>query len=381
VKDDWRVNSRLTLNLGVRWDYTTGIPIDQDRNPNFQVLQAAGRAGRFAGTLLDDFGTDTKNDTDKIQPRLGFVYDWSGSGRSIVRGGWGIYTDFGYTNSNVLTAAIDAAGGGGPVFIANAPGGLRKPDGSLFRVSDPLSTIAALNAVNPNIPALVGEVVSPVLEQPYTHQSSLGWAWQIDPTTAASIDYVRVDGRDLNLRLRPNTIVGGRRFLGDLQLQPNTNSFRTALSKGESRYDALVAALRRRMTRGLDVSASYTLSKATSDVGTAYDEVVQNLVQDITDPFGEVQEGPSSRTDARHRATVSAIVETFWDIRVAPIFMCRSSLPVHTFEGIDLNADSLVNDKTARAYRFTGLNDSGAATFEEAGRCETVNCSRRAPFP
>ena len=34
----------------------------------------------------------------------------------------------------------------------------------------------------------------------------------------------------------------------------------------------------------------------------------------------------------------------------------------------------------ARAYRLTGLNESGAATFEEAGACETVNCSRRAPF-
>jgi hypothetical protein len=62
------------------------------------------------------------------------------------------------------------------------------------------------------------------------------------------------------------------------------------------------------------------------------------------------------------------------------MFFYRSALPTHSFEGLDLNADGNVNDKTAIAYRFTGLNDNGSATFEEHGNCETVNCSRRASF-
>jgi outer membrane receptor protein involved in Fe transport len=380
LQDDWRLHSRLTLNLGVRWDYTSGMPIDQQGSPNFQALQEAGRSGRFAGTALEDFGQEPKRDLDNIQPRLGFVWDRSGSGREVIRGGWGIYTDFAYTNANVLTAAFDAAGGGGPVFLANAPAGIRRPDGSFFRISDPLSTIAAQNLVNPNFPILAGEVVSPVLEQPYTYQASIGWGYQIDPSTSVSLDYVRVDGRQLNLRLRPNTLVDGRRFLAGIPIQPASNAFRTVISKGESRYDGFILALRRRMVAGLDLNASYTLSKATSDVGSAYDELVQNLVQDIRDPFGDVQNAPSTRTDARHRLTVSAIVEAPWGVRVAPIFFYRSGLPVHTFEGIDLNADSQVNDRTARAYRFTGLGDDGVATFTEMGACETVNCSRRAGF-
>jgi hypothetical protein len=380
VQDDFRVTSRLTLNLGVRWDYVDGIPFSQERNPNFQVLQAAGRTGRFVGTVLDDFGQPTRGDKDNVQPRLGFVYDLHGTGRQIIRGGWGIYTDFGYTNSNVLTAAIDAAGGGGPVFIANAPTGIRRPDGAFFRVSEPLSVIAAQNQVNPNIPSMAGEVVSPRLEQPYSLQTSLGWAREIDPTTAIYVDYVRVDGRDLNLRLRPNTLVGGRRFLADLTIQPNAIGFRTALSKGQSRYDALITSLQRRLSGRLDLNASYTLAKATSDVGSAYDEIVQNLIQDVTAPFASVQDGPSTRTDARHRVTLSAVIGAPWSFRVAPIFFYRSALPVHSFEGRDLNADGNVNDITANAYRYTGLNDAGVATFEDAGACETVNCSRRAPF-
>ena len=380
LQDDWRVTSRLTLNLGVRWDYVDGIPFNQDRNPNFQVLQAAGRAGRFNGTVLDDFGQDLQGDTDNLQPRLGFVYDLHGTGRDVVRGGWGIYTDFGYTNANVLTAAIDASGGGGPVFVANAPAGIRRPDGTFFRVSDPLSTIASQNLVNPNLPALAGEVVSPRLEQPFSYQTNLGWARELDPSTAVTIDYVRVDGRDLNLRLRPNAIVGGRRYLGDLAIQPNAIGFRTALSKGTSRYDAIIAGVRRRLAGSLDLNASYTLARATSDVGTAYDEIVQNLVQDVTAPFAPVQNAPSTRTDARHRVTASATVEAPWGLRVSTIAFYRSALPAHSFEGGDLNADGNVNDKTSTAYRFTGLSQSGPATFEEAGTCATVNCSRRAPF-
>jgi hypothetical protein len=138
--------------------------------------------------------------------------------------------------------------------------------------------------------------------------------------------------------------------------------------------------VRRRLSGGFDLNASYTLAKATSDVGTAYDEIVQNLIQDVTAPFAPVQNGPSTRTDARHRITVSAIVEAPWGLRVSPIFFYRSALPTHSFEGRDLNGDGNVNDITAAAYRFTGLTDRGGATFEEAGACETVNCSRRASF-
>ena len=88
VQDDWRVSSRLSLNLGVRWDYVDGIPIDQDASRNFQALQAAGRTGRFAGTVLADFGAEPREDVDNLQPRLGFVWDRNGTGRAIVRGGW-----------------------------------------------------------------------------------------------------------------------------------------------------------------------------------------------------------------------------------------------------------------------------------------------------
>ncbi len=221
VQDDWRVTDRLTLNLGVRWDYVDGVPLDQDSNPNFAAMQAAGRAGLFAGTALEDFGSEPRGDKDNIQPRAGFTYDLRGDGRDVVRGGWGLYTDFAYTNTNMLAAAFDAAGGSGPVFLASNPAGLRRPDGAWFRIGDPLSSIESLNLVNPDLPLLQGHVVSPRLEQPYTIQTNLGWAHELGAAMALTADYVRVEGRDLNVRLRPNAIVNGRRALADLPIQPN----------------------------------------------------------------------------------------------------------------------------------------------------------------
>ena len=379
LQDDWRVTDRLTLNLGVRWDYVTGMPIDQSQSSNFLAMQTAGRAGRFAGSVLDDFGHEPRTDTDNVQPRLGAVYNVGGTGRNIVRGGWGIYTDLAYTNSNALTAAFDAARSG-IVFSVVDPAGIRKADGSLFRATDPLDSIAHLNGIPPGVVGVAGEVVSPVLEQPYSYQTNLGWAHQLNASSSLSADYVRVDGRDLNMRIRPGVVVDGTPFLAGVGVAPANVQFRTAVSKGSSRYDALILALRRRMSAGIDLSGSYTLARATSDVGTASDEIAQNLIQDIRDPFGPVQQGPSARTDSRHAVTISGIVQAPWGFSVAPIFYYRSALPVHTFEGLDLNGDRNLVDITPVAYRYTGVNDAGVATFEEIGPCETVNCSRRAAF-
>ena len=379
VQDDWRVSDRVTLNLGIRWDDVRGFPLDQTGSPNFRAMQQAGATGRFAGTLLEEFGEVPRADRDNLQPRLGVAIDLFGDGRDVIRGGWGLYADFGYIASNILIAAFDARQAG-LVFSASDPNGLRKEDGTFFRVGDPLETIQHRNTVTgPFAPA--GEVVSPVLEQPYSRQANVGWSHQFDGATVVSADYVRVDGRDLNMRVRPNVFVApGQRLLDGVGISPHSSTFRTALSKGSSRYDGLILAFRRRLSRGVDASASYTVAKATSDVGTAYDEVAQSLIQDIHDPFGKVQQGPSARTDSRHMVSISAILHAPWSVNVAAIFQYRSALPVHTFEGIDLNGDGMLNDHTALEYIYTGLDDDNRATFEEGGPCETVNCSRRAGF-
>ena len=86
IQDDWRLNDRLTLNMGFRYDIIDGWAIDQTRNPNFVILQNAGRAGRFAGQqAFRDFGLDPKEDTNNYQGRIGLAWNVDGNGRDVVR--------------------------------------------------------------------------------------------------------------------------------------------------------------------------------------------------------------------------------------------------------------------------------------------------------
>ena len=97
------------------------------------------------------------------------------------------------------------------MFFVNNPTGILKADGTLYTPLDPVSSIAFRNEVDTSRPPLLGQVSSPVLEQPYTRQTNLGWAHQLNSSTAITVDYVRVDGRDINIRFRPNTQIDLRR--------------------------------------------------------------------------------------------------------------------------------------------------------------------------
>jgi hypothetical protein len=385
LQDDWRLTDRLTLNLGYRYDLLTGYDIDQSANPNFQIIDAAARAGRFAGIAgFEDFGKERKNDTNNHQPRVGFAYDVRGNGRDVVRGGWGIYYDVGYTNANVLFAAIDATGiGSGVIFQVNNSTGIRNPDGTFFQVGQPLSNIEHLNEANPNQLPLIGHVSSPRIEQPFSRQASLGWSHQLDDATVVDVDYVHIDGRDLGWRPRLNQRVPGAgatapRVFADLPVSPA--NFRIAVSNGESTYDGLNLGIRRRLSRGMSFNAWYSISRAKSTTGNSSDELDQNNIQSILDPFGDVQNGPSRRSDARHRFTASAVFQLPGDVTVSPIFRFRSALPVYIIQGTDLNADGQRNDIPTTAFAFDTLNDDGTFTFKEIGACETINCGRGAPF-
>jgi hypothetical protein len=374
VQDDWRATSRLTVNAGLRYDVAIGYQIDQSLNPNFNLLQAAGRAGRFAGVIgMEDFGRAPREDYNNIQPRIGFAFDLRGQGKDVVRGGWGIYTDTSYTNSNILFAAGDALGivttG---QFVANNPNGLRNPDGSFYRVGDPIANIASLNEGGET--GLSGHVLSPRLQQPYARQASFGWSHQLDAVTAFSADLVHSDGRNLNVRALLNSRPGGgpRRF-ADLALDPAV--FRVSISPLRSRYDALLLSLRRRSVSGIDVAFGYALSRARSELGQGLDEtgLGPNTIQDATNPLAAVQFGPATG-DARHLVSLSAIIPLKWRVQVAPIFYYRSALPVFIIEGLDRNGDFNNNDIPDRAFAYDGL---GRAP-RDIGPCTTINCGRGA---
>lgn len=379
-QDDWRVNSRLTLNLGLRYDLIDGYQIDQSRNPNFEKVQAAGRAGLLAGIKgMENFGLSQREDRNNFQPRVGFVYNVRGDGRDVIRGGWGIYHDMGYTNSNVLFPAVDASGiGFGPIFSVDVPTGIRNPDGSFYQFGQPVSNIASQNQVNTSQLPLFGQWIDPRLQVPYTRQLSFGWSHELMTNTIFMVDVVRNDGRDLNARPRLNTRPVGQpdapRRLAFLDLQPNAAGTRPAISQGSSEYTALILGAKRRLLNGIDFTASYTLADAKSNIGTAVDELNSNNLQEAERLYDDPRVyGPTARTDSRHSGTIGGVFMAR-GFTFSPIFMFRSPLPVSIVDGRDLNLNGETNDLPARAYQFDGVGNAP----KEIGDCNTFNCGRGA---
>ena len=379
VQDDWAVTDNLTLNIGLRYDLITGYQFDQSKNPNFVLMQAAGAAGRLAGIKgLENFGKDPKNDTNNWQPRLGFAYSLRG-GKDVLRGGWGIYMDMAYTNSNALFAASDATGKGfGAVVSIDDQTGIKNPDGSFYRVGQPLANILSQNQSSGGTPVF-GQFTDPRLQMPYTRQTSLGYSFQISESMVLTVDGVRADGRNLNSRPRINVgTVGagnsGARQIAFVGVQPNAVGTRPAISQAESDYTALITGFKRRMTNNLDLTATYTLAKANSQIGTAADELNANNLQDARLLYDDERvNGPTSRTDARHQGSFAAVY-LFKGLTVAPTFFYRSRLPLATITGVDTNLNRENNDITARAYQYAGVGKAP----KDIGECKTYNCSRGA---
>ncbi len=385
IQDDFRVSDKLTLNLGFRYDLINGMAIDQSKNPNFLILDKAGKAGALNGIDgFQDFGLSPAEDKNNIQARAGFAYDLHGNGRDVVRGGYGRYYDFGYTNANILFAAVNATGiGAGTVYSVTNSNGIRKADGTLFKVGDNVNTIAQPNEAGGALP-LNSHIASPRIKQPYTDQVSFGWSHQLDAATAIDIDYMYARGRDLGwrpaLNQRDGNPTGPRHY--SVLLAPygsfSPASFTIDISNGRSEYNGFNVGIRRQLRRNFSVNAWYSLAKAEGTSGGGADELSTGNIQNHLQPFGDIQFGPSGRTDARHRVNISGIVQVKGGFQIAPIFRYRSALPVGITEGVDLNQNGANTDISGEAFAFDGLDSNNKAIVKDLGACTTINCGRGA---
>src|SRR6185436_458402 len=228
--------------------------IDQSQIPNYVKLTTAAAAGRFDGVPgFDEFKKKAQEDKNNWQPRVGAVFDLRGDGRDVIRAGWGIYYDFGYTNANILFPGLSAQGGSGVVFSVNNTAGIKNADGSFFTVGQPISNIASQNEVNPAGPFFSSNVMAPGMRQPWTAQSSLGWSHQLSPSTALDVDFVDVRGHYVGVRWPLNVrINNGARRYADLPLNPANPTMN--MSIGSSKYQGVNFGIRRRMDKGLQLN-------------------------------------------------------------------------------------------------------------------------------
>ena len=357
VQDAWRVTDRLTLDLGVRYEYVSGFAFDQSDSILFQELQAAGRAGQLDGIIgLEDFGQEPEEDKNNIAPRAGFTFDAKGDGQLVVRGGAGRYYDFAYTNANILFAVASAQVPHGTIYQHDNQQGIRNADGSFFRPGQPLPP-NQFTATRPSF----NHAASPLIKQPYTDQVNLGFSKALGKNYAIEVDGILARGRDLGIRPNLNVRINGgaRRLAGILPTFGGVN-FRADVSEGRSNYKGATVAFKKRWDGKLQFLTSYTLSESKSMSRRATDEFISDDIVDAFNPFADIQESWTNN-DARHRITASAVWNPGMDFNIAPVFRYRSATPYNIITGTDDNRDGKNFDLPPGGQ----INDARGSDFKQ----------------
>ncbi|MBA3692105.1 MAG: TonB-dependent receptor [Acidobacteria bacterium] len=304
-QDDWKVTPKLTLNLGLRYDF--GSPSFEAKNKlaNFdpQAALAATNQAQALASLRQatDGGLENRSlikpDRNNFAPRVGFAY--SVNDNFVVRGGYGLYYNLidrigsedqialnppNIINFNTRTDAPGSAVAG-VTLSGGIPANLLSPSNISIRNIQ-------LRAANPNAAT------------PYIQQGSIGVQYQFWNNWLAEANYVHTRGtklytlRDLNQPL-PN--------------QPTTRPFSQfglieyRDDNGISRYNALETTLDKRFSNGYTVRAVYTFSNSKDNSGehltSGGSSSFPDNARDLSNWYGP------SDFDVRHRFVVNGIWE------------------------------------------------------------------------
>ena len=325
ANDDWRIRPNLTLNLGLRYEYTTIQAGERAQSLN----QAASVPG------LIDFSSPRapKNDWG---PRVGIAYSPGTSGRTSIRAGVGVSYDVLYDNIGILSlppqlsGTVDCPGAGCPPngsFLAN--GGI--PPGSGGLVTFP--TLAAQRAKTAN--HIVVDQLSPT-----SYQWTLGVQHTFWRDYTVEVRYLGTRGLHLDTQERINRQpkVSATEFLPTYTAAPDqaaldalpitldeikaNSSFVPAYASagfkktnlvqftpnGDSIYHGLATQVTKRMSNGLQFVASYTYSH-TIDNSTA-DVFSTVLTPRRTQDFQNLgADRSNSALDRRHRFTLAMLYD------------------------------------------------------------------------
>jgi len=236
LQDDLRATGRLTVNVGLRYDYTPPYTDVDGRVRNFDVrtMQLAAPGAQLY-----------EPDRDNLAPRLGFTYDVRGDGGSILRGGYGYYYG--------LYPPVSAEG----LLKANAPGTTLLTRTEHPTLHYPLASLAA-GVSNPP----TRRAIDPNRKDSYSRQMTVNLQQQLGASTTVTIGYVGNRSR-LNERTRPlnliDTATGQRPNLQFSQIL-------FAESSGKATYDALQLSITRRFSHGLSFNANYAYSRLMDDI-------------------------------------------------------------------------------------------------------------------
>ncbi len=340
AQDDWKINNRLTLNLGLRYDLY-GLPVEnQGRLVNLlfdqiRIGTTAAPAGSPNGFVQADGGslanvptaekTLVPVDKNNFAPRVGFAYVFDEGLNLVLRGGYGIYYDrisTRYANTQLFNYPYFALGVGLPgIFRTFQDPFIPLPAPSQFptaaTIPSPLSPLSPIVGV-----PIAGVYVDPELRTPYVQQFNFGLQWGFWNNFVFDIGYVGNKGTRLLQLLSPNQPI----------YNPTTNSFATpfpgsvisALKNATggvqqvsttslSTYNSLQMSLTKRFSSGLQFQAAYTFGKS-------IDYYSGGTVNELANVFGDQRNWRANRGRSDFNREQRLVISGVY------------SLPKHNFE-------------------------------------------------
>jgi hypothetical protein len=282
VQDDWKIARRLTLNLGLRYEYDT--PAVDPTNRMSILDLATSQIVRVGTAGISRSGLQP--DRNNFAPRVGFA--WTPAERLVVRGGYGVYYDAG-------------------MLVVNSSLYFNPP---YFNLQLAFPTETSLPAIdNPfanGIPAAPSpNTLSPDISTGYMQHWNLNVQHQLSASTVASIAYAGSKGTHLIRSRDLNQPPPGAGPVFTRRPYPQFGSIFFSESSGNSDFHALEASINRRLAHNFSVLASYTFSKSIDDtsafLGTLPDK---NFPQDSSNYHAE---RALSSYDMRHRFTAAYV--------------------------------------------------------------------------
>lgn len=287
-QDDWKATSKLTLNLGLRWEYFGQIVENFGAQSNFLPSGGSGPAqfiltkGRCNTPLSPDFLAAAKTDNINIScssipglghsqltnfsPRVGFAYRITP--KLVARGGFGLFYG-GFENSVVETyvdfpfqfsLSYPALTSAQPITFAN---------GAIGTLETGLSAIIPLTsaAAEPSGVSFTGEDFH--MKTPYTEGYNLTLQYEITSNQTFQLGYVGNSVRHLGVYINPNSpseiLPPGLNSYAYSPYPDFQNGITYTSMAGDSYYNSLQANFERRFSAGLNLLANFTYSKCRTD--------------------------------------------------------------------------------------------------------------------
>jgi hypothetical protein len=361
VQDSWRIHPRVTLNLGVRWEYY-GVQHNKDPRLDSNYYDGAGgsvferiRNGGVSIAPLSSIGGLWAKDWNNFGPRLGFAWDVFGNGRTSVRGGYGIgyERNFGNVTFNVIQNPPNYA-------VLDLTSGVDLP--SLDVTTSNAGPLAAAFGQKA-LPATSLRNVDANLRTAYAHFYNFSIEHELVRNVFLGVDYTGSKGVKLYSLEDPNRVGAGNLYLGD-PCTPGgtpgdpgscTSRLRTTQysglnrrgNNGFSNYNAMNVRVdvRNVANSGLSLRSNYTWSHAIDNLSSVFSVSNNNFNLGLLDPFNPQLDRGDADFDIRNRFVLAGT----WDIpfakntqgvtrrilhgwTIAPIFTAHTGAPFTLFD-------------------------------------------------